>query len=158
MSINAIGTNFISLEPCITLSPQTRQALIALGIDPKSVSSEEEAKALIQKILTQKVQLAKPKKTDKNCCAQSEIISKAKTLAQLVGVVITESMSMEKMFEIIEEKIKELEKSPTGKDITAYKNELEALKREYNELKAKENAMYASMNYTADMNRLILGI
>ena len=158
MSIGAIGSNFISLEPCVRLSSQTRQAVIALGINPNSVSSEEEAKALIQKILTERVQLAKPNKADKNCCAQSEIISKAKTLAALVGVVITESMSVEKMFEIIEEKIKELEKSPNGKDVSAYRKELEVLKEEYAAIKSNESAMYASMNFTADMNRLLHGI
>ena len=157
MSIEAIRTQFFSLEPCVSLSSQTRQVLIALGINPNSVASEEEARALIQRILTEKVQLAKPQKSDKNCCAQSEIISKAKILASLVNVVIPESTSVSKMLEIIEEKINELSRN-SNKDFSAYKNELEELKREYATIKDNENALYNVMNYSADLNRLKLGI
>ncbi|MDE6138127.1 MAG: hypothetical protein K2F57_01495, partial [Candidatus Gastranaerophilales bacterium] len=69
MSINSIGnlSGFIVIQD--RLSEQTRRKLIALGIDPSTVSSESEALRLIDSIEKRKaVQKVDNDSNSKNTC------------------------------------------------------------------------------------------
>ncbi len=160
MSINSINFGFspMSFEQASNLTQKTRQTLIALGIDPKSVASEEEALALISKILSQRVQLAKTSK-NKGGCAEAEIILKAKSLASYVGIVLPESVPVDKILDMLSNKIESLSKeNPQGADIDNAKNELSELKEMYKSLKQKEDNMFASLDYNANINKIIMGL
>ena len=68
-SINSIGNFYV---PCAhTLKEETRRKLIALGIDPSTVSSESEAQMLIEQITQRKV--AQFKEAKKQAAAQKQI-------------------------------------------------------------------------------------
>ncbi len=161
MSINSINLNlgFISFEQASNLTQKTKQTLLALGIDPKSVSSETEALALINKILSQRVQLAKSTKTKSENCAEFEIISKAKSLASYAGITLKESVPIDKMLQKISDKLESISQKDADKlGIENYKKELRDLKNKYSELKEKENTMISSMDYNANLNKIILGL
>lgn len=76
MSINNIGSlsGFIVIQD--RLSEQTRRKLIALGIDPSTVSSESEALRLIEAIERKKeVQKVDNESNSKNTVSEEEEVS-----------------------------------------------------------------------------------
>lgn len=158
MNINSINyQNYqpLSFDSSNNLSANTRQTLIALGINPDSVSSEEEAKALIIQLLTQKVQIAKFPQTNTNYSSGSEIISKAKSLAAQAGVNIDTETSISKMLQTLTDRISAHSKTPEKEK---YQSQLKEIEREYSLMEQNEKSMYSSMNYTAELNKMILGL
>ncbi len=155
MSINAISFSGGWGLPS-SISEETRRRLIALGIDPSTVTSEAQAQILIENALKlQKVSKSEKGSSLKICPGELELITRAKKLAQKLELRVSDMTPIEQIFTQISEKIESLHQSD---DIKECKVELSELKNEYSTLKANENAMYASMNFSANMNRMILGI
>ena len=164
MSINSIG--FIG-GYCYNnsgLSEETKQKLLALGIDPSTVASEAQAKILIENILKlQNINETKPTKTSNTCSSECEIISKIKVLSKKVGAVISENMQIEEMFAQISATINKKLSQPNqnNETLTNLKNnmkELSNLQEEFSTVKQNEKAMFASMNFNANINKMMLGL
>lgn len=152
MSVNAIsqisyGSSNTS-GSCSGLSEETKKKLIALGINPANVTSEAQAKILIENASKQQGIKSNSKCS---CAGESELISRAKALALKIGAKISDTMSLEEILEVISQKIE-------SDNLEEYKAEAEALGCEISNLKQTENAMYASMNYNADLNKIMLGL
>lgn len=161
MFINSVGS-YYGYVGSNCLSEETRRKLIALGIDPSMVSSEAQAKVLIEKLLQiYAVQKSKSCDGQNSISSEAVVISKAMELAKQVGASFSHSMSAEEIFKAISAKIdfeSENKVNSSKQDYSLCKEELVELQFEYSQLKQSENAMFASMYYSGNVNRMMLGI
>lgn len=162
MSINSIGFLGGYFHGNTGLSEETKQKLLALGIDPSTVVSEVQAKILIENMIKmQSVEKTASSKTSNLCTSECELISKTKILAKKIG--LSDNMKLEEMFLTISAAInKKLSqpdiKNETLKSVRIYHQELSSLQDEFSIIKQNENAMFASMNFNANMNKMMLGL
>lgn len=144
------------------LSEETIRKLRRLGIEPSTVTSEAQAQALITKLeqkLEQVHKTANSNNAQQATSSESEMIAKAKALATQVGVSVSSSESLSDIFSKISKKLESITKGGDSlKEVKGYKSELSSLEDEYSTIQQSQNSMYSAMNYTANMNKYILGL
>ena len=132
------------------ISEETRRKLIALGIDPRTVTSEAQAQALIQNAI--KIRKSAKIPLPVNVCqGEQEIISKAKTLAAKMGLVVSGATPLEQILKAISDKI-------DSGNYDEHKAEFASLQQAYQTVRQNRNAVFASMNYNASLNKMMLGL
>lgn len=162
MFINSVGA-YYGYFGSNCLSEETRRKLIALGIDPSTVASEAQAKALIEKILQiYAVQKSKSADGENSITSEADVYAKARELAQKTNAHFSHSMSIEEIFRAISAKINSQTSNKINndkeQDYSSCKEELAQLEFEYYQLKQHENKMFESMYYSGNVNRMMLGI
>ncbi len=144
------------------LSEETIRKLRRLGIEPSTVTSEAQAQALITKLeqkLEQVHKTANSNNAQQATSSEAEMIAKAKALAAQVGVSVSSSESFSDIFSKISKKLESITKGGDSlKEVKGYKSELSSLEDEYSTIQQSQNSMYSAMNYTANMNKYILGL
>ena len=144
------------------LSEETIRKLRRLGIEPSTVTSEAQAQALITKLeqkLEQVHKTANSNNAQQATSSEAEMIAKAKALAAQVGVSVSSSESLSDIFSKISKKLESITKGGDSlKEVKGYKSELSSLEDEYSTIQQSQNSMYSAMNYTASMNKYILGL
>lgn len=144
------------------LSEETIRKLRRLGIEPSTVTSEAQAQALITKLeqkLEQVHKAANSNNAQQATSSEAEMIAKAKALAAQVGVSVSPSESLSDIFSKISKKLESITKGGDSlKEVKGYKSELSSLEDEYSTIQQSQNSMYSAMNYTANMNKYILGL
>lgn len=144
------------------LSEETIRKLRRLGIEPSTVTSEAQAQALITKLeqkLEQVHKTANSNNAQQATSSEAEMIAKAKALAAQVGVSVSPSESLSDIFSKISKKLESITKGGDSlKEVKGYKSELSSLEDEYSTIQQSQNSMYSAMNYTANMNKYILGL
>lgn len=144
------------------LSEETIRKLRRLGIEPSTVTSEAQAQALITKLeqkLEQVHKTANSNNAQQATSSEAEMIAKAKALAAQVGVSVSSSESLSDIFSKISKKLESITKGGDSlKEVKGYKSELSSLEDEYSTIHQSQNSMYSAMNYTANMNKYILGL
>ncbi len=144
------------------LSEETIRKLRQLGIEPSTVTSETQAQALITKLeqkLEQVHKTANSNNAQQATSSEAEMIAKAKALAAQVGVSVSSSESLSDIFSKISKKLESITKGGDSlKEVKGYKSELSSLEDEYSTIQQSQNSMYSAMNYTANMNKYILGL
>lgn len=144
------------------LSEETIRKLRRLGIEPSTVTSEDQAQALITKLeqkLEQVHKTANSNNAQQATSSEAEMIAKAKALAAQVGVSVSSSESLSDIFSKISKKLESITKGGDSlKEVKGYKSELSSLEDEYSTIQQSQNSMYSAMNYTANMNKYILGL
>lgn len=144
------------------LSEETIRKLRQLGIEPSTVTSEAQAQALITKLeqkLEQVHKTANSSNAQQATSSEAEMIAKAKALAAQVGVSVSSSESLSDIFSKISKKLESITKGGDSlKEVKGYKSELSSLEDEYSTIQQSQNSMYSAMNYTANMNKYILGL
>lgn len=144
------------------LSEETIRKLRRLGIEPSTVTSETQAQALITKLeqkLEQVHKTANSSNAQQATSSEAEMIAKAKALAAQVGVSVSSSESLSDIFSKISKKLESITKGGDSlKEVKGYKSELSSLEDEYSTIQQSQNSMYSAMNYTANMNKYILGL
>lgn len=144
------------------LSEETIRKLRRLGIEPSTVTSEAQAQALITKLeqkLEQVHKTANSNNAQQATSSEAEMIAKAKALAAQVGVSVSSSESLSDIFSKISKKLESITKGGDSlKEVKGYKSELSYLEDEYSTIQQSQNSMYSAMNYTANMNKYILGL
>ena len=144
------------------LSEETIRRLRRLGIEPSTVTSEAQAQALITKLeqkLEQVHKTANSSNAQQATSSEAEMIAKAKALAAQVGVSVSSSESLSDIFSKISKKLESITKGGDSlKEVKGYKSELSSLEDEYSTIQQSQNSMYSAMNYTANMNKYILGL
>lgn len=144
------------------LSEETIRKLRRLGIEPSTVTSEAQAQALITKLeqkLEQVHKTANSSNAQQATSSEAEMIAKAKALAAQVGVSVSSSESLSDIFSKISKKLESITKGGDSlKEVKGYKSELSSLEDEYSTIQQSQNSMYSVMNYTANMNKYILGL
>lgn len=144
------------------LSEETIRKLRRLGIEPSTVTSEAQAQALITKLeqkLEQVHKTANSNNAQQATSSEAEMIAKAKALAAQVCVSVSSSESLSDIFSKISKKLESITKGGDSlKEVKGYKSELSSLEDEYSTIQQSQNSMYSAMNYTANMNKYILGL
>lgn len=144
------------------LSEETIRKLRRLGIEPSTVTSEAQAQALITKLeqkLEQVHKTANSSNAQQATSSEAEMIAKAKALAAQVGVSVSSSESLSDIFSKISKKLESITKGGDSlREVKGYKSELSSLEDEYSTIQQSQNSMYSAMNYTANMNKYILGL
>lgn len=144
------------------LSEETIRKLRRLGIEPSTVTSEAQAQALITKLeqkLEQVHKTANSNNAQQATSSEAEMIAKAKALAAQVGISVSSSESLSDIFSKISKKLESITKGGDSlKEVKGYKSELSSLEDEYSTIQQSQNSMYSAMNYTANMNKYILGL
>lgn len=144
------------------LSEETIRKLRRLGIEPSTVTSEAQAQALITKLeqkLEQVHKTANSNNAQQATSSEAEMIAKAKALAAQVGVSVSSSESLSDIFSKISKKLESITKGGDSlKEVKGYKSEWSSLEDEYSTIQQSQNSMYSAMNYTANMNKYILGL
>lgn len=144
------------------LSEETIRKLRRLGIEPSTVTSEAQAQALITKLeqkLEQVHKTANSNNAQQATSSEAEMIAKVKALAAQVGVSVSSSESLSDIFSKISKKLESITKGGDSlKEVKGYKSELSSLEDEYSTIQQSQNSMYSAMNYTANMNKYILGL
>ncbi len=167
MSINSVYSSFgyIGNGSGCQLSEETKRKLKALGIDPSTVTSESQAKILIANAEQKQKSVNNTQKTDSKtiCSSESEILSKAKQLAQKLGVNISSEKSVDEILAGLYEKVStmissEEPQSQDPKDLQNIQAEIDALRNEYSSVKQSQNSIYTMLNMTANINKYMLGL
>ena len=144
------------------LSEETIRKRRRLVIEPSTVTSEAQAQALITKLeqkLEQVHKTANSSNAQQATSSEAEMIAKAKALAAQVGVSVSSSESLSDIFSKISKKLESITKGGDSlKEVKGYKSELSSLEDEYSTIQQSQNSMYSAMNYTANMNKYILGL
>ena len=168
MELNALSyiNGYHSFEQAL-ISEATRQKLIALGIDPSLVTSESQAKTLIEKVeQSRKTERVEDMKSDDNSANASNseqvLICRAKDLANKMGIHLTKDLSLDEILTIIAKEIEMVINSDIGEGTKAkyieYNAELKSIKDEYSVVQNNEKTVMTSMNYAAQINKMILGL
>ena len=164
MSINSIGFFGNCGNSKSRLSEELRQKLLALGVDPSSVSSDAEAIALIEAILqTQITTEVKSTKSENFCCGEQELIARARKLASRINLTVSDNLTLEEILEKISKKLNEkIQEFSQDEKVTSLlkscQDELNSIQNDYSIVKQNEKAMFASMNFNASMNKMMLGL
>lgn len=160
MSINSVSSigSFTGCQSS-NLSEETKRKLRELGVEPSTVANEFQAQQLI-KILEQKLEQVHKSASFGNArkatSGEAELIAKAKALANQVGISVSSTDSLSDIFSKIKVKINTMEAQ--GQDIKAYKSELSALEDKYSTVQQNQSSMLSAMNYTASLNKYMLGL
>jgi hypothetical protein len=161
MSINSINCIY-GYSSTSYLSEETKRKLLALGIDPSTVTSESQAKRLIEKAQANS-SVKETTKTDNKTVStsESEILTKAKNLAQKMGIKLSKNMSIDEILKSISDKITEMlntDDEGTQKIAEGYKQEFSEISNEYTPVKQNQNSMYAMLTQSANINKYMLGL
>ena len=160
MSINSVSSigSFTGCQGS-NLSEETKRKLRELGVEPSTVANEFQAQQLI-KTLEQKLEQVHKSASFGNArkatTGEAELIAKAKALANQVGISVSSTDSLSDIFSKIKAKINTIEAQ--GQDIKAYKSELSALEDKYSTVQQNQSSMLSAMNYTASLNKYMLGL
>jgi hypothetical protein len=161
MSINSISS-ICGYSSASYLSEETKRKLLALGIDPSTVTSETQAKKLIEKAQSNSSVKETTKAENKTVCSsESEILTKAKILAQKIGIKLSKNMSIDEILQSISDKITEMlnsEDKGTQETAKGYQQELSQISEEYTPVKQNQNSMYAMLTQSANINKYMLGL
>lgn len=160
MSINSVSSigSFTGCQGS-NLSEETKRKLRELGVEPSTVANEFQAQQLI-KTLEQKLEQVHKSASFGNArkatSGEAELIAKAKALANQVGISVSSTDSLSDIFSKIKAKINTMEAQ--GQDIKDYKSELSALEDKYSTVQQNQSSMLSAMNYTASLNKYMLGL
>lgn len=160
MSINSVSSigSFTGCQSS-NLSEETKRKLRELGVEPSTVANEFQAQQLI-KTLEQKLEQVHKSASFGNVrkatTGEAELIAKVKALANQVGISVSSTDSLSDIFSKIKAKINTMEAQ--GQDIKACKSELSALEDKYSTVQQNQSSMLSAMNYTASLNKYMLGL
>lgn len=167
-AINSLNINSGRLYSISTnqLSEETKAKLIALGIDPSSVSSEAEAQALISQVeAMSKTDKARPKTNNlpTTPSSEQELMTKARELAEKVGVQLSQTDTLDDMCKKISEKLEKLagnyaSDTPKMNVIKGYSEELAQIDAGYQKIQNNHQSIFAAMNMLSMSNKFALGL
>ncbi len=153
-NISAINSG-IMMSASTMLSQDTIRKLLALGIDPKIVSSETHAKKLIQKA-EQGNSVEKTAKTSTDEDLRLEkLYKRLKALCLKLGISISEEEKISNVLNKINAKITQLEQDKNNSDINAVKSEYEMIKLEYQNITTGQSSLLTGMDILSKNNRAI---
>lgn len=160
MSINSVSSigSFTGCQSS-NLSEETKRKLRELGVEPSTVANEFQAQQLIKNLEQKLEQVHKSASfgnARKATTGEAELIAKAKALANQVGISVSSTDSLSDIFSKIKAKINIMEAQ--GQDIKACKSELSALEDKYSTVQQNQSSMLSAMNYTASLNKYMLGL
>lgn len=142
------------------LSEETKAKLQALGINPTTVSSEAEAQSLIAQVeAMSKTDQARPQSNS----SDQTLLTRAKDLAEEVGVKVSQTDTTDEICEKIAQKIEQLvaqcgNDSSQMSNIEEYQRELASIDSRYSTKIDSQESIFAAMNMISASNKYALGL
>ncbi len=157
-SLNSISESYSVTAKAVTaLSIATINKLISYGIDVKGVSSEMEAKSLIQN--AEHTREAAEAHKSSSPTREEKLFMRLKLLAGRLGITVTEQERISEIISKIQKRISELEKQKNNNsDFNAIKSEFEAIKSQYNSLLKGDSPLLTGMDILGKSNRAVIGL
>ncbi len=163
-SISAVSAGSTAVSESLvkksSLSETTKAKLEALGITATDGMTESEAQA---KIAQAEAQQQSQNGDEQQNSSESEIFSRAKTLAAKVGVTVSSDADVSEILDDIgaelEVLLEEAQGNPTRlATLSSYLSELTSLDDQYSSIQSTQNSMYAAMNMVSTNNKIALGL
>ena len=153
----------VSQQKQNNISSSTKVTLESLGVNISTVSSESEAKALIEKLKAAKAgnQTQAEKKEQSEVASETETLEDAKSLASKMGLVLNNNTSADEVLRQISNKIREMASSdnPTERQMAqAYQAQLSTISNSYQAIQASQNSMYSAMDMMSINNKYSLNL
>lgn len=158
MSINSISSLTSATSSCSTsqLSEETKQKLIALGIDPTNIKTELQAQNIIKQVEALKSQNKTASSTQKGQASNNEILAAAKQLATQVGVNVSKTDTIDDILDNISAAIGKMDsKEPNTK---YYQERLAVIQSEYAQNQMSLSSLNNMMAAVATSNKIALGL
>ena len=154
--INAITSVSVSsgsmIKSSSVLSDDIIDKLKELNIDVSKVSSETEAKRLIDEAEEEQTEAAS-EQTD------AEILyDDIKSLGRQLGLEFTQNENIQDIFDEISLTLDEFEENSYNSNFNIIRSELDILKREFKFLYSGDSSMLSAMDILSNNNRAVLGI
>ena len=140
------------------LSEETIGKLLSLGIDIESVSSETEAKKLIEEAEKEKKSSDDEESDKKDTTAEENLYNDIKNLARKIGINVNKSENIEDIFDKISQKLDEFEENSYNSNLNVFQSELDILKRQFKNMYSGESSILSAMDMISKSNRAALGI
>ncbi len=140
------------------LSEETIGKLLSLGIDIESVSSETEAKKLIEEAEKEKKSSNDEESDKKDTTAEENLYNDIKNLARKIGINVNKSENIEDIFDKISQKLDEFEENSYNSNLNVFQSELDILKRQFKNMYSGESSILSAMDMISKSNRAALGI
>lgn len=140
------------------LSEETIGKLLSLGIDIESVSSETEAKKLIEEAEKEKKSSNDEETDKKDTTAEENLYNDIKNLARKIGINVNKSENIEDIFDKISQKLDEFEENSYNSNLNVFQSELDILKRQFKNMYSGESSILSAMDMISKSNRAALGI
>lgn len=134
------------------LSDDTINKLKDLDIDISKVSSESEAKRLIDKAEEENSQ------TGSVQTEAEDLYNDIKNLGRKLGLEFVQSENIQDVFDKISTKLDEFSEGPINSNVDILRSELDVLKREFKFLYSGDSSMLSAMDILAQNKRAVLGI
>ncbi len=163
-SISSVSAGSTAASEVLTkkssISNETKAKLEALGIPVTDGMTESEAQSKISQAEAQKQSQNGGQQQNSS---ESEILSRAKTLASQVGVTVSSDADISEILDDIgaelETLLEEAEGNPTRlSTLSSYLNELMTLDEQYSSIQSSQQGMYAAMNMVSTSNKISLGL
>lgn len=137
-----------------SLSEETLKKLEKYGIDVTSVSSEAEAKKLIEKAEKEEAE----KQSSKDNAQQESLYDRVKSLARKLGLNVSQNEDFEKIFNKMSAKIENLKGDGYGSNYNVVKSEYETLKLQYNSEIKGGSSLLSALDILGQSNKLSIGL
>lgn len=143
------------------MSETTKAKLEALGITATDGMTESEAQAKIAQ--AEAAQQQSQNGEEQQSSSESEIFSRAKSLASQVGVTVSSDADVDEILDDIgaelEVLLEEAQGNPTRlSTLSSYLSELTSLDDQYSYIQDMQESMYAAMNMVSTNNKIALGL
>ena len=160
--INNIST-FISGQSKIAskgaiLSEETIGKLLELGIDIDSITSESQAKKIIDEEQKKKTSKTNDEENQTSQTESENLYNDIKNLARKLGINISKSENIEDILDKISAKLESLQDNSYNSNLNVFQSELDILKRQFKNLYAGESSILSAMDLLSQNNRAVLGI
>ena len=157
VSVNAISyfniATFRSSGP--NLSHETIERLKEFNIDVSSVSSETQAKKIIEEKTQAKAEADNAPKPDARL---EKLYQRINMLAVHLNISVTSSEKVEHVLDQIDSKISMFEENNSSAAINVFRSEFQAIQNAY-EIITKSNAkLYTGLDILGQTNKAVLGI
>ncbi|MBQ9244838.1 hypothetical protein IJ182_01055 [bacterium] len=150
-SLNSITLGYSGLN----LSKETISELKELGINISGISSEAQARKIIEE-KSQKQENAN--KTQQDDDRLEKIYQRIKTLAMKINISISSSEKIENALIKINSKISLFEENNNNANISAIRSEYDSIKYTYETLTSTKADIFTGRDMLGKTNRIIMGI
>ena len=151
------------------ISASTRRKLESLGIDPTLVTSESQALSLIATRESEKAfdlyatQQEQPVEEQPSNSSESSLISEAKSLAEQLGLTVSQEDTFEDITAAISNAIRDMigeaaYNPQVLQQVQNYQAQLSNLTTQYNDVTTANSSMYYAMDMQAANARYMLGL
>ncbi len=162
-SINAISSILAGTNSAVpnssALSEETIGKLLSLGIDINEVSSETEAKKLIEEAEKEEDKENENSSEDKTKNSEAEnLYNDIKNLGRKVGINVSKNENIEDILDKISQRLEEFEENSYNSNLNVFQSELDILERQFKNLYSGESSILSAMDMLSQNKRAVLGI